>query len=37
LLAFQHPEHVLDLGAHFAEAAVPGTLALREVAARLRP
>ena len=35
-LAFQHPEHVLDLGAHLAEAAVPGTLALREVAVRLR-
>ena len=33
-LAFQHLEHVLDLGAHLAEAAVPGTLALREVVAR---
>ena len=32
-LAFQHPEHVLDLGAHLAEAAVPGTLAC----VRLRP
>ena len=35
-LAFQHPEHMRDLGAHLAEAAVPGTLALREVAVRLR-
>ena len=34
-LAFQHPEYVLDLGAHLAEAAVPGTLALREAAALL--
>src|SRR5262245_34147439 len=34
--ALQHAKDVLDLGAHLAEATVPGTLTLCEIAARLR-
>src|SRR5436190_21210191 len=35
-LAFDDAKHMLDLCAHFAEAAVASALPLREIAARLR-